>query len=54
MVWWPLGFAGLLPPSSYSEMERREMLNSTIWKIDQLPERVGLLRQMLLNVTSEK
>jgi hypothetical protein len=45
---WPLGTAGVLPPSSYSEAKRRELLNSTVWKVDQLPSRIDELHQMLV------
>ena len=46
---WPLGTAGIAPPSDFSEAKRRELLASTVWKVDELPRRVDLLRDMLVS-----
>lgn len=45
---WPLGLAGLVPPSAYSTHKRYEMANSSVWKVDHIPERVAQIRQMLM------
>lgn len=45
---WPLGTAGVAPPSLYSEAKRRELLNTTMWEVDKLPQRVDLLHDMLV------
>jgi hypothetical protein len=48
LVNWPLGAAGLLPPSVYPPAEREKMaLNGSVWDIDKLPERLAALRDML-------
>lgn len=46
---WQLGAAGLLPPSSYPLKQAQQMaLNgSSVWKVDQLPTRIPLIREML-------
>lgn len=44
---WPLGLAGILPPSVYNESERREMANASVWKVDKIPERIADIRTML-------
>lgn len=46
---WPLGVAGLLPPSSYSEEERRRMANSTVWDVDKIPDRIIDLRELVIS-----
>jgi len=43
MIWWTIGFAGLLPPSDYSPDEQKQMAMSEVWKQDQLPTRLPLL-----------
>jgi hypothetical protein len=49
---WPLGLAGLLPPSFYPEDKRREMANSTVWLVDKIPDRVQEIHQMLITQQS--
>jgi hypothetical protein len=49
---WPLGLAGLLPPSWYTEQKRREMANSTVWLVDKIPDRVQDIRNLLLQQSS--
>lgn len=44
---WPLGVAGLAPPSAFSESAWRIMLKALVWDIDQLPKRVEIIRGML-------
>eukprot|EP00949_MAST-11_sp_MAST-11-sp1_P004354 g4354.t1 len=48
---WPLGLAGIVPPSKFSPSKRREMANSSVWKLDKIPERVAVIREMLQNST---
>jgi hypothetical protein len=45
---WPLGFAGVAPPSVFPEATWRAMLKALVWDIDHLPKRVNLLRAMLI------
>jgi hypothetical protein len=51
MTTWTLGTAGLLPPSTYSEAKRKTMSqpssSDSVWKIDEIPKRVVLMRTML-------
>jgi hypothetical protein len=44
---WPLGFAGVAPPSAFPEGLRRLMLRTVVWDIDRLPTRVQSLRELL-------
>ncbi len=45
---WPLGTAGLLPPSAYPPAVAQQMaLNGSVWKVDQTPSRVAILNKML-------
>jgi hypothetical protein len=44
---WPLGFAGIAPPSVFPEATWRLMLKALVWDIDKLPHRVQLLRDIL-------
>lgn len=41
---WPLGVAGLLPPSVYPAAQRDEMaVNGSVWAVDKIPSRVRQL-----------
>jgi len=44
---WPIGFAGILPPTFYNLSTAEKMAVSEVWAIDQLPTRLETLRQML-------
>lgn len=44
---WPLGLAGVLPPTVYPVQKRYEMANSTVWKWDKLPSRIPFIRSLL-------
>jgi hypothetical protein len=48
---WPLGLAGIEPPTSLSPAKRLELLNTTVWAVDKLPTRIAELRQMLVQPT---
>ena len=45
---WPLGTAGVLPPSAYDVAKRRELLKTTVWAVDKLPSRIDKLHQMMV------
>ena len=49
---WPIGVAGVLPPSAFPVQDRDWMANESnpegVWCIDQVPSRVRILRRMLL------
>jgi hypothetical protein len=47
LVEWPLGLAGLLPPSDFPVAKRRAMAVQSVWKVDQLPARVAAVRANL-------
>ena len=44
---WPLGVAGIAPPSVFPEATWRVMLKALVWDVDHLPERVKAIRAML-------
>ena len=44
---WPLGLAGILPPCIYPDDKRYSMANSSVWKVDKIPERIEILHGML-------
>ena len=46
LVQWPLGLAGIVPPKDWPG-NKEKAANSTVWKIDKIPERVQELRKML-------
>lgn len=48
---WPIGFAGILPPTLYTTQQIIDMsaANGTVWNEDHLPDRVDEVRQMLLS-----
>jgi hypothetical protein len=50
---WPLGLAGIVPPSKFSPSEQRKMANSTVWKIDKIPARITAIREMLETKTDK-
>lgn len=44
---WPLGLAGILSPSHFSASKVQSMANGSVWKIDQIPDRVQQIRNWL-------
>jgi hypothetical protein len=44
---WPLGLAGIAPPTAFPEVTWKTMLKALVWDIDLLPKRIGLIRSML-------
>ena len=46
---WPIGFAGILPPTLYARDQIAAMsaFNGSVWGTDQLPARIEAFRQML-------
>jgi len=45
---WPIGFAGILPPAFWALSVAEQMSISQVWGVDQLPDRVALVRQTLV------
>ena len=48
---WPLGLAGIIPPSKFSKEKQREMANSSVWKVDKIPTRVEDIKNMITTKT---
>eukprot|EP00947_MAST-08B_sp_MAST-8B-sp1_P003723 g3723.t1 len=48
LVKWPLGLAGILPPTDFSPSKVAKMANGSVWRVDKIPERVDTIRQWLL------
>jgi hypothetical protein len=49
---WPLGLAGIIPPSKFSPEKQKEMANSSVWKVDKIPERVTEIQTMITTKTA--
>jgi hypothetical protein len=48
LVNWPLGLAGILPPSDFPAAEVGPLSNSSVWDVDKIPQRVRTIRQWLV------
>lgn len=46
LVEWPIGVAGIIPPAKVDKDKRAEV-SEDMWAVDQLPQRVDMLKQML-------
>ena len=47
LVNWPLGLAGILPPSAFPKAEVGPLSNGSVWDVDKIPERIRTIRLWL-------
>ena len=51
---WPLGLAGILSPKHFPASKVQSMANGSVWKLDQIPDRIQQIRNWLLTPLPNK